>query len=84
MSFVERPGIKHAKCVLLEEMGFTIEHSDSRVSFKGYTFDFSATACDRASLMYTALTSMFEIGRQTGRSSVINDFKQLLELGEDK
>lgn len=31
------------KCELLERLGFEIEHEDSRVSFNGHTFDFSAS-----------------------------------------
>ena len=71
------------KCLLLEELGFTIEHQDSRVSFQGIEFDFSAVACDRASIVYTALNAMFQKGQAVGRASIQESMKTLLGLNKD-
>lgn len=68
------------KCELLERLGFAIEHEDSRVSFNGFTFDFSAVACDEASILQTALLFMFEHGRQEGRKEIQEGIKTLLDL----
>jgi len=68
------------KCELLERLGFEIEHEDSRVSFNGHTFDFSAIACDEVSIMQTALLVMFEHGREQGRKEIQEGIKTLLQL----
>lgn len=68
------------KCELLERLGFEIEHEDSRVSFNGNTFDFSAIACDEASILQTALLVMFEHGREQGRKEIQDGIKTLLQL----
>jgi len=67
------------KCELLARLGFEIEHEDSRVSFNGQTFDFSAIACDEASIMKTALNIMFEHGREQGKQEIREGFKALME-----
>lgn len=67
------------KCELLESLGFEIEHQDSRVSFNGHLFDFSAIACDEASIMKTALTVMFEHGREQGKEEIREGFKSLMQ-----
>lgn len=67
------------KCELLESLGFEIEHEDSRVSFNGHLFDFSAIACDEASIMKTALKIMFEHGREQGKQEIREGFKALME-----
>lgn len=68
------------KCELLERLGFEIEHTDSRVSFNGHLFDFSAVACDEASILKTALLVMFEHGREQGRKEIQDGIKILLQL----
>lgn len=68
------------KCELLQSLGFEIEHVDSRVSFNGYIFDFSAVACDAKSIMFVALESMFEHGREQGQNTIKSAFKKLLDL----
>lgn len=70
------------KCLLLEDLGFKIEHEDSRVSFQGVEFDFSATACDRASLVYTAMNAMFMKGRAVGKAIIQEGVKDLLGLNK--
>jgi hypothetical protein len=67
------------KCELLESLGFEIEHQDSRVSFNGHLFDFSAIACDEASIMKTALNVMFEHGREQGKEEIREGFKALMQ-----
>lgn len=79
-----RQVMKNQRCELLQQLGFTIEHEDSVVSFKGQEFDFSATECDIQSLVYTALTEMFKKGQATGRASVVQDFRNLLDLGDQE
>lgn len=66
------------KCELLESLGFEIEHEDSRVSFNGHLFDFSAIACDEASILKTALNIMFEHGREKGKQEIREGFKALM------
>jgi hypothetical protein len=66
------------KCELLESLGFEIEHEDSRVSFNGHLFDFSAIACDEASILKTALNIMFEHGREQGKQEIREGFKALM------
>lgn len=66
------------KCKLLEELGFTIEHEDSAVSFQGVVIDFSATACDPASLVYTAMNTMFYKGQAVGKAIIRKSFKDLM------
>jgi len=68
------------KCLLLEGLGFTINHQDSEVEFNGYCFDFSATSCDSASILYTAMNKMFENGRAVGRIEIQKGIKKLLNL----
>jgi uncharacterized protein YprB with RNaseH-like and TPR domain len=67
------------KCELLESLGFEIEHEDSRVSFNGHSFDFSAIACDEASIMKTALKAMFEHGREHGKEEIREGFRKLMQ-----
>lgn len=67
------------KCELLESLGFEIEHEDSRVSFDGHIFDFSAIACDEASIMKTALKAMFEHGREHGKEEIREGFRKLMQ-----
>ena len=72
----------NAKCLLLEELGFTIEHNDSCVSFQGIEFDFSAVACDAKSILYTAMNVMFTKGRAVGRAEIRQGFKDLMKDDE--
>lgn len=68
------------KCKLLQQMGFTIEHQDSVVRFKGITFDFSATNGDIESLTYMALTQMFDRAFAAGKACVRQDIKDVLGI----
>lgn len=70
--------IMNKKCQLLEELGFTVEHTDSRVYFEGLEFDFSSTACDSASIIYTAMTTMFQKGQAVGKALIREEFKKLM------
>lgn len=79
-----RQDIINKKCELLQELGFVIEHEDSCVTFGGIPFDFSATACDRASLVYTAMNAMFSKGRAVGKVLVQEGIKDILGLSKDK
>lgn len=77
-----------AKCELLEEMGFTINHEDSDVSyprtylhdFEG--FDFSATAPDVHSIIYTALQHVYELGMDEGKASIRQTLREALGIDE--
>lgn len=71
-----------AKCELLQQMGFTIEHEDSVVRFKGIQFDFSATNGDIESLTYMALTQMFDSAFAAGKAQVRQDIKTALGFEE--
>lgn len=68
------------KCELLERLGFEIQHEDSRAIFDGQTFDFSAIACDEASIIQTALRTMFQHGREQGRKEIQDGIKAVLEI----
>lgn len=68
------------KCELLVKLGFEIEHEDSRVSFNGKTFDFSAVACDEASILQTALKVMYDYGVEDGKEEIRQGLKELINL----
>lgn len=68
------------KCELIESLGFTIEHEDSRVSFNGYEFDFSAVAADSKSIIYTALKQMYNHGMTDGEENIKHNMKRLLGI----
>lgn len=75
------------KCELLEELGFTIIHRDCDVSFETINtrfedFDFSATASDVRSIIYTALTYVYKIGVAQGKA--MNQLKMREALGMDE
>lgn len=63
----------NAKCEMLEELGFTINHRDCDVSFETINtrfegFDFSATARSVEAIMYTALHHVYKLGGGSARS----------------
>lgn len=68
------------KCELLQSLGFEIEHQDSQVRFNAHVFDFSAIACDKASIMKTAMNAMFENGREHGKKEIREGFKALMQV----
>lgn len=72
------------KCMLIESLGFTINHEDSDVEFNGYPFDFSAVACDAPSIVYTALKKMLEHGRADGKLEIQEGFRKLLGIDGDQ
>lgn len=75
------------KCLLLEELGFTINHRDCDVSFETINtrfddFDFSATAPDVRSIIYTALNYVYKLGVAQG--TAINQLKMREALGMEE
>lgn len=75
------------KCELLMSLGFEIQHRDCDVSFETLNvdfkgFDFSATAPDTQSIIYTALNHVYNLGLQQGKSTVQHDIKAALGLEE--
>jgi hypothetical protein len=75
------------KCELLMSLGFEIQHRDCDVSFETLNvdfvgFDFSATAPDVQSIIYTALNHVYNLGLQQGKSIVQQDIKVVLGIGE--
>jgi hypothetical protein len=75
------------KCELLEDIGFTINHQDCDVSFETANkrfegFDFSATASDVQSIMYTALCHVYKLGVEQGKTMVQRDMRKALGLEE--
>lgn len=75
------------KCDLLEDLGFTINHLDCDVSFETVNtrfeeFDFSATAPDVQSIIYTALHHVYRLGIEAGKNRVQREIKQALGLEE--
>lgn len=76
------------KCELLMSLGFEIQHRDCDVSFDTHRvtfhgFDFSATAPDVQSILYTALVHAFNLGLEKGKVQVQDDIKQALGLNEE-
>lgn len=80
----KRHEIINQKCLLLEELGFTIGHQDSSVFFQGVEFDFSSVACDRASIVYTAMNAMFMKGQAVGKAIIQEGMKDLLGLNKEQ
>lgn len=73
------------KCELLEELGFTINHRDSDVSFETINtrldeFDFSATAPDVQSIIYTALHHVYLLGVEAGEKRVQREIQLALGI----
>lgn len=69
------------KCRLLEEIGFEIHHQDSHVGhvcWDGIQFDFSATASDFKSILYTALKTIHEAGVKEGEQRVRSNIRKAL------
>jgi len=75
------------KCGLIESLGFEVWHNDSDSSFQTQNttfegFDFSATAPDVQSILYTALTHVYNLGLEQGKSQVRQDIKAAFGIGE--
>lgn len=75
------------KCNLLEELGFTIIHRDCDVSFETINnrfedFDFSATAPDVQSIIYTALHHVYVLGLEAGEKRVQREMREALGMVE--
>lgn len=76
----------NAKCRLLEELGFEIYHQDSRVvhvCWDSIRFDFSATASDFKSILYTALKTIHEAGVKEGEQRVRSNIRKALGFEEE-
>lgn len=75
------------KCKLLEELGFTINHQDCDVSFETVNaefddFNFSATASDTPSIIYTALKHVYAQGLEDGMRNARQQMREALGLEE--
>lgn len=75
------------KCELLEDLGFTINHRDSDVSFETINthfeeFDFSATAPDVQAIIYTALHHVYKLGVKQGREMNQRTLRQAMGMDE--
>lgn len=75
------------KCELLEDLGFTINHRDSDVSFETINtrfeeFDFSATAPDVQAIIYTALHHVYKLGVKQGREMNQQALRKALGMEE--
>jgi len=73
------------KCELLISLGFEIQHRDCDVSFETHSidfkeFDFSATAPDVQSIIYTALLHVYNLGLVKGKEIVQHDIKAALGI----
>lgn len=73
------------KCELLIDLGFQIQHQDYDVSFDTLGvdfegFDFSATAPDVQSVLYTALTHVYNLGLEQGKNQVQHDIRNALGI----
>jgi hypothetical protein len=75
-----------AKCRLLEDFGFEIYHRDSdvrHVCWDDIRFDFSATASDFKSILYTALKTIHEAGVKGGEQRVQSSIRKALGFEEE-
>lgn len=77
------------KCEMLEDLGFTINHRDVDVSFETINtrfdeFDFSATAPDVQSIIYTALHHVYRLGVDKGKSMVQRDIAHYVSINPEK
>jgi len=75
------------KCELLMSLGFEINHRDCDVSFETLNvdfngFDFSGTAPDVQSILYTALKHVYTLGIEQGKSIVQKQMREALGFDE--
>ena len=70
---IENQELINAKCRLLEALGFEVCHEDSDVEFNSVSIDFSATANDEKSIIYTAMNAMIAHGISAGRAKNKHD-----------
>lgn len=75
------------KCELLMSLGFDIQHRDCDLTYETagvdlQGFDFSATAPDVKSILYTALVHAYSLGVVVGKAQVQQDIKQALGIEE--
>ena len=75
------------KCNLLEEMGFTINHRDSDVSFETISnqwdeFDFSGVAPHVPLIVHAALKHVYKLGVKKGREMNQRALRQALGVEE--
>ena len=74
----------NAKCDLIEEMGFRVEHEDRRVSWKGFHFNFSGVESNRPAIFEAAMRQMWRDGHDTGKQNMQQDFRNLLGIQEQQ
>lgn len=72
----------NARCVVLESLGFEINHQDSSVGMFGVDFDFSAIELTTPNILYHALQTMQKEARKEGRNEVREKLAKLLEIEE--
>ena len=75
---IENQELINAKCRLLEALGFEVCHEDSDVEFNAVSIDFSATANDEKSIIYTAMNAMLAHGIAVGRAQIKHDLQLLV------
>ena len=68
------------KRLLLQELGFFINEQDFCASIAGLKFDFSATACDNFSIIFTAVNEAYKQGIQQGKNELKQDLHDLLKM----
>lgn len=79
----DRQEVINEKCELLTSLGFEVWHQDSQVAFNSLVagspiFDFSATACDPKSIIYTAMNDMYKKGVAEGKRQIREQFHNLM------
>lgn len=72
----------NARCVVLESLGFEINHQDSSVGMLGVDFDFSAVELSIPNIIYHALSTMQKEARKEGRNEVREKLAKLMEVEE--
>lgn len=73
------------RCDFLEDMGFEILHTDSRViipdfpnPFSPYEFDFSACEMKESAVIFHVVNVVYRNGFSAGTAAIQNDLKKLL------
>lgn len=77
----------HEKVLFLQSLGFSPWHNDSDVSFETSSqefegFDFSGTANDAQSIIYTALKHVYTLGLEEGQRNVQQKMREALGIEE--
>ena len=72
------------RCELLESLGFTIIHEDSRVCLQDLEFDFSATNMNVKNIIYQAIMEAYSQGEHDGRKEIQEKLMNLIGIENEQ